>query len=124
MPRNLCWQQAARRLTPSNPSVPEIAFATARRPGHIWPGRHNPAKVICRREGGVATRISRITVCYAEAASVGSPLPAGNTTLPPAPSTAAIEGAGGKVVLPAGKRSEEHTSELQSPDHLVCRLLL
>src|SRR5258708_22925931 len=25
---------------------------------------------------------------------------------------------------PAGSRSEEHTSELQSPDHLVCRLLL
>src|SRR5258708_14166168 len=25
---------------------------------------------------------------------------------------------------PAPKRSEEHTSELQSPDHLVCRLLL
>src|SRR5258708_40310594 len=24
----------------------------------------------------------------------------------------------------AGDRSEEHTSELQSPDHLVCRLLL
>src|SRR5258708_25271613 len=24
----------------------------------------------------------------------------------------------------AAKRSEEHTSELQSPDHLVCRLLL
>src|SRR5207244_11115895 len=23
-----------------------------------------------------------------------------------------------------GKRSEEHTSELQSPDHIVCRLLL
>src|SRR5258708_16075791 len=28
-----------------------------------------------------------------------------------------------KRVFPA-KRSEEHTSELQSPDHLVCRLLL
>src|SRR5258708_20928188 len=28
-------------------------------------------------------------------------------------------------VIPTGiKRSEEHTSELQSPDHLVCRLLL
>src|SRR5947208_15626892 len=26
--------------------------------------------------------------------------------------------------LVAGKRSEEYTSELQSPDHLVCRLLL
>src|SRR5215216_7745511 len=25
---------------------------------------------------------------------------------------------------PAPSRSEEHTSELQSPDHLVCRLLL
>src|SRR5258708_39050985 len=26
--------------------------------------------------------------------------------------------------LAGPKRSEEHTSELQSPDHLVCRLLL
>src|SRR5258708_30189959 len=26
--------------------------------------------------------------------------------------------------LPTQNRSEEHTSELQSPDHLVCRLLL
>src|SRR5947208_9105146 len=28
------------------------------------------------------------------------------------------------MTMAAGKRSEEHTSELQSPDHLVCRLLL
>src|SRR5258708_21327393 len=28
------------------------------------------------------------------------------------------------VVLGTVTRSEEHTSELQSPDHLVCRLLL
>src|SRR5258708_20711071 len=28
------------------------------------------------------------------------------------------------VALKVGDRSEEHTSELQSPDHLVCRLLL
>src|SRR5438876_2366988 len=27
-------------------------------------------------------------------------------------------------VEPPGRRSEEHTSELQSPVHLVCRLLL
>src|SRR5438552_14798842 len=26
--------------------------------------------------------------------------------------------------MPLNSRSEEHTSELQSPDHLVCRLLL
>src|SRR5258708_29651275 len=30
----------------------------------------------------------------------------------------------GTVTRPNGMRSEEHTSELQSPDHLVCRLLL
>src|SRR5258708_24221899 len=33
----------------------------------------------------------------------------------------------GIVKIPRGvriERSEEHTSELQSPDHLVCRLLL
>src|SRR5207244_7701338 len=29
-----------------------------------------------------------------------------------------------KVAEDFGRRSEEHTSELQSPDHLVCRLLL
>src|SRR5258708_21626615 len=29
-----------------------------------------------------------------------------------------------KVLPLIVKRSEEHTSELQSPDHLVCRLLL
>ena len=28
------------------------------------------------------------------------------------------------LVMLAADRSEEHTSELQSPDHLVCRLLL
>src|SRR5690348_17515286 len=28
------------------------------------------------------------------------------------------------LLLPAERRSEEHTSELQSPVHLVCRLLL
>src|SRR5258708_30617641 len=29
-----------------------------------------------------------------------------------------------KAAPRSGSRSEEHTSELQSPDHLVCRLLL
>src|SRR5258708_27356250 len=30
----------------------------------------------------------------------------------------------GEAVRVQERRSEEHTSELQSPDHLVCRLLL
>src|SRR5258708_23709896 len=29
-----------------------------------------------------------------------------------------------EIIVHNLKRSEEHTSELQSPDHLVCRLLL
>src|SRR5690348_17766074 len=33
-------------------------------------------------------------------------------------------GSGPDRRAPAGSRSEEHTSELQSPVHLVCRLLL
>src|SRR5207244_6137053 len=38
--------------------------------------------------------------------------------------TAAAGGADHTGAGPALVRSEEHTSELQSPDHLVCRLLL
>src|SRR5258708_18589944 len=34
------------------------------------------------------------------------------------------EGWEDSAVAPEKLRSEEHTSELQSPDHLVCRLLL
>src|SRR3712207_7512281 len=33
-------------------------------------------------------------------------------------------GQGGKMARSAGSRSEEHTSELQSRQYLVCRLLL
>src|SRR5258708_28807857 len=33
-------------------------------------------------------------------------------------------GCADRDLLAAALRSEEHTSELQSPDHLVCRLLL
>src|SRR5258708_31960741 len=37
---------------------------------------------------------------------------------------AAARAAAGRVARGGHGRSEEHTSELQSPDHLVCRLLL
>src|SRR5258708_31272628 len=37
-----------------------------------------------------------------------------------------VSDTGQPIAVPVGDgtRSEEHTSELQSPDHLVCRLLL
>src|SRR5258708_13177865 len=38
--------------------------------------------------------------------------------------TCAAAGADATSAAKANPRSEEHTSELQSPDHLVCRLLL
>src|SRR3712207_7004416 len=60
--------------------------------------------------------------------------PALAAMLPPAPSRVppgACEGWGGRgpcsrdeIVLTAPRRSEEHTSELQSRQYLVCRLLL
>src|SRR5258708_30380746 len=45
------------------------------------------------------------------------------------PRDRALERVGGRHLLEVtehqdARRSEEHTSELQSPDHLVCRLLL
>src|SRR5258708_17665625 len=43
----------------------------------------------------------------------------------PGPPPSAGSGTGGGLwSLHSRTRSEEHTSELQSPDHLVCRLLL
>src|SRR5947208_6572394 len=35
-----------------------------------------------------------------------------------------IKGLSKEAIASPNRRSEEHTSELQSPDHLVCRLLL
>src|SRR5258708_30256934 len=44
---------------------------------------------------------------------------------PPGPMTPAVAGPPRRpTAARSWKRSEEHTSELQSPDHLVCRLLL
>src|SRR5258708_30481113 len=55
-----------------------------------------------------------------------------STVRPPLRTTTTFSGhvntSGGRTVLidsgVGSERSEEHTSELQSPDHLVCRLLL
>src|SRR5258708_10193526 len=46
------------------------------------------------------------------------------TAPPPMPNRPARIPVTMPAAITAGIRSEEHTSELQSPDHLVCRLLL
>src|SRR5258708_11440619 len=58
--------------------------------------------------------------------SVGLPEPKVHTICPSgATSTTRLLNWSEMNMLPgAVKRSEEHTTELQSPDHLVCRLLL
>src|SRR5207244_7096395 len=43
---------------------------------------------------------------------------------PDAPPPAAPPAEGAELPVELDPRSEEHTSELQSPDHLVCRLRL
>src|SRR5258708_9174500 len=71
------------------------------------------------------TTLFRSLVNRREARGVPEPQPRGNQGLPAADShhclrrPLARSGSGERPT-----RSEEHTSELQSPDHLVCRLLL
>src|SRR5207244_8845403 len=74
------------------------------------PGLHCPPR---DPRGGGSRRIARGAV--EGSARPGAPL----AQLPPWP---LLSSAHGQRADPA--RSEEHTSELQSPDHLVCRLLL
>src|SRR3989454_2837990 len=66
--------------------------------------------------------------CAGQPAAPGEPsvplLPV--TPVPPRPPRDSItsQSAGGTAVASCSTRSEEHTSELQSPCNLVCRLLL
>src|SRR5207244_7830131 len=57
-------------------------------------------------------------------ARVGRLVRTGRTDRPFLAVRSEINGSMRRVSLFFRERSEEHTSELQSPDHLVCRLLL
>src|SRR5258708_31666371 len=68
-----------------------------------------------------ARRKKRSKIRSRNSAATPGPLSASDTLHTPASITES------SVTVPPGGdafRSEEHTSELQSPDHLVCRLLL
>src|SRR5258708_24098724 len=75
----------------------------------------------------VAAALTAVTVAAWVAFLAQAPSP-GSMAMDTMSSGPAVAGAAGFigawVVMMAAMRSEEHTSELQSPDHLVCRLLL
>src|SRR5258708_10141049 len=56
--------------------------------------------------------------------AAGGEEPRANLLIAEAPGNRARTPIHKNLTYRAGTRSEEHTSELQSPDHLVCRLLL
>src|SRR5438552_14972367 len=80
--------------------------------------RRSPPKLVCTR-----TPTVQPPNC-AGSLRLDVPIPPfhPNATVPrPAPT--APSATGPSAAPHGGPRSEEHTSELQSPDHLVCRLL-
>src|SRR5258708_23928508 len=81
-------------------------------------GRPVPAYPACRIGG----EIRALSFCFDAFSSREPPSTSLENALPPPPVLPDFlaDHAGDARLL----RSEEHTSELQSPDHLVCRLLL
>src|SRR5258708_9911856 len=74
-----------------------------------------PYTTLFRSDRGVSANCPRPSHSLRRPTEAGSELLC--STLPPASARATARMSG-------SPRSEEHTSELQSPDHLVCRLLL
>src|SRR5258708_20016734 len=87
----------------------------------LWRSGFNEAAVVNPR-----SRSLKSVVPPAASRALSDRPPAGDCRLRHcAPAPASLSAPRPGAALPAaGARSEEHTSELQSPDHLVCRLLL
>src|SRR5207244_12868798 len=102
--------------------VDACAFQASARPRHLpsFPTRRSSDLADCGRPapatGFVLTKRFYAQLQYTRAAPRGSVRLAVRQRLPSGLKAIAFR-------APAA-RSEEHTSELQSPDHLVCRLLL
>src|SRR4051794_41739574 len=75
-----------------------------------------------------ASSRSSTSRCAPSLSSASSRLPSSEAprtpTAPPTSTTCVAPARRRSTLKPAVGRSEEHTSELQSPVHLVCRLLL
>src|SRR3712207_1632374 len=110
------------RLTPTNqtlamPPTHQVDTSGVRWRGEMWPRRRGNA---CRRAMDSPVRdAGRIVVCVEAMAAVAT---ARRTTQSQSPITSVESRA--NIVSSSSARSEEHTSELQSRQYLVCRLLL
>src|SRR5688500_19914979 len=99
-------------------SKTSVTFPTSRCRKDSSPQSTNSSKAGGRREVAV-TKPSLIALVMVFACD-----PGGAIAVVPLPGTSWIlEEVGGAQAVARGRRSEEHTSELQSPCNLVCRLL-
>src|SRR5258708_24313097 len=88
---------------------------------------HDALPISCIRKASAAARIaSSGSVSRSTSASDKSRIASARPRAGPAPACRPrlAQARQSEHDQPADDRSEEHTSELQSPDHLVCRLLL
>src|SRR5947208_11354463 len=120
MPRGLriapCASQAgAPSVVGSNGSGPIVAAAIIPQSSAV---RASGPTVSSVNESGIA--LARLTRPLVGFSPVTPQKCAGMRMDPPVSEPSAA----GTSRAPTAARSEEHTSELQSPDHLVCRLLL
>src|SRR5258708_17684832 len=107
----------ASRIAASFASVPELVKKLCcRLPGVIC-AIFSASATMCSVGKSVEVCCSRLTCALTLLEIFGLQWPTETVRMPPKKS---------RYLLPSTsqRRSEEHTSELQSPDHLVCRLLL
>src|SRR5207244_6105280 len=109
--------QALAHRVPSNGNANRLTLALDQNPaGHIVSGQTVTYTVGVFTPGpgtGIGCDVTGTTVTFTCPGADGTP--SGQTT---------VLGTGSSFPADNSGRSEEHTSELQSPDHLVCRLLL
>src|SRR5439155_26114444 len=107
---------------PGARGVPECVYITPGAPrdhqGLSGTGRRRPTGAVSGERSRVQTRIWTV---FDRGRGEGGRLAARRR---PRSLLPAWEGGGNAAPIPDESRSEEHTSELQSRGHLVCRLLL
>src|SRR5207244_7753842 len=101
-------------LLPLHPSSPLFPYTTLFRSVSIHGHFTRQACPVARSITLVTFETAAAVIIEVPAAMISSPFRMPSQMPTPRPSSTAAR----------GNRSEEHTSELQSPDHLVCRLLL